>query len=90
MFHASLLPKYRGAAPINWALMNNEQVTGNSIITLADKMDAGFILGKDSTPITPEDTAETVYNRLSQQAPLLLLEVIGQICTGTAVYTLAG
>jgi methionyl-tRNA formyltransferase len=85
--HASLLPKYRGAAPINWALMNNEQVTGNSIITLADRMDAGFILGQDRTEITQDDTAETVYGRLSQMAPLLLLEVIGQIAAGNAVYT---
>lgn len=85
--HASLLPKYRGAAPINWALMNDEKETGNSIITLADRMDAGFILGQDRTEITPQDTAATVYQRLSQQAPLLLLEVIGQIGAGNAEYT---
>ena len=84
--HASLLPRYRGAAPINWALMNDEIETGNSIITLADRMDAGFILGQDKTEITPTDTAATVYQRLSQQAPLLLLEVIGQIDAGTAEY----
>ena len=85
--HASILPKYRGAAPINWALMNNETETGNSIITLANKMDAGFVLDQDAMKVYPEDTAEVVYDRLAHQAPLLLLEVIGQIDAGNAVYT---
>lgn len=85
--HASLLPKYRGAAPINWAIINNEKVTGNSIITLADRMDAGFILGQDRVDIRKDDTAASVYRKLSTQAPLLLLEVIGQIENGRAVYT---
>ena len=47
--HASLLPKYRGAAPINWAIINGEQETGISIITLADKMDAGKIIAQSKT-----------------------------------------
>jgi len=85
--HASLLPKYRGAAPINWALMNNETETGVSIITLADRMDAGEILGTGKLQIHPEDTAETLYDRLSHMAPLELLEVIGQLDAGNAVYT---
>lgn len=85
--HASLLPKYRGAAPINWALMNNETETGISIITLADRMDAGEVLGTAKLQIHPEDTAETLYDRLAHMAPLELLEVIGQIDAGTAVYT---
>lgn len=85
--HASILPKYRGAAPINWALMNNETETGVSIITLADRMDAGEVLGIGKLQVHPEDTAETLYDRLSHMAPLELLEVIGQLDAGNAVYT---
>ena len=85
--HASLLPKYRGAAPINWALMNNETETGISIITLADRMDAGDILGTVKLRIHPEETAKTLYNRLAYMAPLELIEVIGQLDAGNVVYT---
>jgi methionyl-tRNA formyltransferase len=85
--HASILPKYRGAAPINWALMNNETESGVSIITLAERMDAGDVLGIGRLQVHPEDTTETLYDRLAHMAPLELLEVIGQIDAGTAVYT---
>jgi len=55
--HASLLPKYRGAAPINWAIINGERQTGISIITLAEKMDAGSILARAKTDIGADETA---------------------------------
>ena len=55
--HASLLPKYRGAAPINWAIINGETETGISIITLAEKMDAGSILAQSTINIAPDETA---------------------------------
>jgi len=85
--HASLLPKYRGAAPINWAIINGETKTGISIITLAEKMDAGQILAQSQTNIAPDETAGRLHDRLAQMAAPLLLKTIEQIDDGTAVYT---
>ena len=84
--HSSLLPKYRGAAPINWAVINGETETGVSIITLAQKMDAGQVLGQNKVPINPDDTAETMHDKLAELAPGILLETISQIEAGKAVY----
>jgi len=84
--HASLLPKYRGAAPVNWAIINGERETGISIITLADRMDAGLVLGQTSTEIGDEETADLLHDRLAQLAPPLLVRVIDEIAAGTAVY----
>ena len=64
--HASLLPKYRGAAPINWAILRGETHTGNSIITLAEKIDAGDILAQSRTAIGPLETAGELHDRLAQ------------------------
>jgi methionyl-tRNA formyltransferase len=86
--HASLLPKYRGAAPINWAILRGENHTGISIITLADKIDAGDILAQSQTAIGPQETAGELHDRLSQSAaPLLLLEVLASLEAGAATYT---
>ena len=85
--HSSLLPKYRGAAPINWAIINGETRTGLSIITLAEKMDAGHILAQAQTDIDPNETAGHLHDRLAKMAGPLLLETINQIADGTAVYT---
>ena len=84
--HASLLPKYRGAAPINWAIINGETQTGISIITLADKMDAGDILAQTKIPIGPDDTAQILHDKIAEAAPKLLLDTIDAIENGTAVY----
>ncbi len=84
--HASLLPKYRGAAPINWAIINGESQTGISIITLAAKMDAGLVLGQSQTDIGPDETAGELHDRLAKLAAPLLLKTIDQIANGTAVY----
>ncbi len=84
--HASLLPKYRGAAPINWAIINGETETGISIITLAEKMDAGCILGQSKTDIAPDETAGRLHDRLAKIAAPLLLETIDQIADGSVVY----
>jgi methionyl-tRNA formyltransferase len=84
--HGSLLPKYRGAAPIHWAIINGETQTGASIITLADRMDAGKILGQTCTPIHPQDNFQTLHDRLSQLSAPLLIKTIAAIETGTAVY----
>jgi methionyl-tRNA formyltransferase len=85
--HASLLPKYRGAAPINWAIINGETETGISIITLAEKMDAGQILAQSKAGIAPAETAGELHDRLAQMAAPLLMKTIEQIDDGTAVYT---
>ncbi|MCL5279017.1 MAG: methionyl-tRNA formyltransferase [Planctomycetes bacterium] len=85
--HASLLPKYRGAAPINCAIICGETHTGVSIITLADKIDAGDILAQAGTEIGPQETAGELHDRLAQLAALLLLETLGALEAGTATYT---
>ena len=85
--HASLLPKYRGAAPINWAIINGETETGVSIITLAEKMDAGCLLGQSKTDIAPDETAGRLHDRLAKIAAPLLLKTIDQIDDGSVSYT---
>jgi len=85
--HASLLPKYRGAAPINRAIINGEKQTGISIISLAEKMDAGSILAQEKTDILENETAGELHDRLAQMAAPLLLETIDKIADGSIVYT---
>jgi methionyl-tRNA formyltransferase len=85
--HSSLLPKYRGAAPVNWAVINGETKTGVSIITVAEKLDSGDILAQADLDIEENETAGHVHNRLAELAPGLLLETIEKIDNGTAEYT---
>jgi methionyl-tRNA formyltransferase len=84
--HASLLPKYRGAAPINWAIVDGVTETGISIITVAGKMDAGEILASMKTMLDIEETAGELGDRLAKLAAPLLMTTIDQIAAGTAVY----
>lgn len=84
--HSSLLPKYRGAAPINWAIINGETTTGICIITLSEKMDAGQILAQEQTDIRSNETAGQLHDRLAKMAAPLLLKTIDRIADGTAVY----
>jgi len=84
--HSSLLPKYRGAAPINWAIIKGETTTGISIITLSENMDAGQILAQSQTDIPAGQTAGQLHDRLAKMAAPLLLNTIAQIAAGTAVY----
>ncbi|MDY7109124.1 MAG: methionyl-tRNA formyltransferase [Planctomycetota bacterium] len=81
--HASLLPKYRGAAPINWAMINGERQTGLSIITLAQTMDAGSILAQRATNIDPMETAGELHDRLAELGPDLVLETLDRYRAGT-------
>ena len=85
--HASLLPKYRGAAPVNWVIINGESQTGISIISLAEKMDAGKILAQAETETLADETADQLHDRLAQMAAPLLLKTLKHIDNGTAVYT---
>lgn len=77
--HASLLPKYRGAAPINWAMINNEPTTGVSVIGLAQRMDAGLVYATAQTPIDPSETAGELHDRLAQLGPQAIGEVLDQL-----------
>lgn len=74
--HASLLPKYRGAAPINWAVIHGEADTGLSVIGLAQRMDAGLIFGQLRTPIDPLETAGELHDRLAAMGPPLVARVL--------------
>lgn len=84
--HASFLPKYRGAAPINRAIINGENKTGVSIITLADKIDAGKILAQSQMDILQDETAGSLHDKLAESAAPLLLETLDKIDANTAVY----
>jgi len=85
--HASLLPKYRGAAPVNWPIINGDRRTGVTIITLAEKMDTGSMVGQVETEIGAEETAGELHDRLATMAAPLLVETIRKIADGSAVYT---
>jgi len=74
--HASLLPKYRGAAPINWALINGETETGLTVIAITEQIDAGDILAQRATPIEPDETAGELQERLSRLGAQLVTEVV--------------
>ncbi len=80
--HASLLPKYRGAAPIQWAIANGEKTTGVSIMFLNEKMDEGDIIKQQQEPIFEDDTAASLCRRLSVKGAVLLQEVISDMIEG--------
>lgn len=77
--HASLLPKYRGAAPINWAIINGDKKTGVTTIEMDEKMDAGSIILKEEVDILDTDTSESLSKSLSNVGAGLLMETIGLI-----------
>jgi len=85
--HASRLPKYRGAAPINWAIIRGESITGNSIIRLAQKMDAGAILAQSDVIIGPTETAGELHDRLADEGVALMCRTIDALANGTAMET---
>jgi len=81
--HASLLPKYRGAAPIQWAILNDESETGVTIMKMAEKLDTGDILAQRATAIAAGDTAATLGERLAQLGAQLLAETLAQCVNNT-------
>lgn len=83
--HASILPKYRGAAPINAAILAGETVTGNSVIRLAAKMDAGAVVGQSSLQIGELETAGELHDRLSIDGSILIPRVLDELARGVAV-----
>jgi len=82
--HASLLPKYRGAAPIQWAIANGETVTGNTTMRIDAGLDTGDILLQRQLPIKPDDTAETLGPPLADMGADLLVETLAGLGAGTA------
>lgn len=80
--HASLLPKYRGAAPIQWAIANGETATGNTTIRLNEGLDTGDILLQHEEAVLPDDTALTLAPRLAERGAALLVETLRRLETG--------
>ncbi len=74
--HASLLPKYRGAAPFQWAVIRGERVTGVTVFTLVDRMDAGPILASAETAIGDSETADELHDRLAKMGPSVVADAI--------------
>lgn len=77
--HASLLPAYRGAAPINWAIMNGEKETGVTTFFLRHEIDTGNIIFQEKESILPEDDAGSLYNRLMHKGAALVLKTVKAI-----------
>ena len=82
--HSSLLPKYRGAAPINWAVLNGDAVTGVTIMYMAKELDAGDIISAAETPIDPDEDALTLTNRLAELGAETLSRTVQALAAGTA------
>ena len=80
--HASLLPKYRGAAPIHWAIINGEEKTGCTVFFLNEKVDTGNIIDTVETPIGPLDNTGDLYNRLKDTGSNLLITCLDKISAG--------
>ena len=80
--HTSLLPRYRGAAPIQWAILNGDAETGVTIMKIDAGLDTGDILTQATTPIHPEDNSETLHNRLARMGAELLVRTIPDYVAG--------
>jgi methionyl-tRNA formyltransferase len=81
--HASLLPKYRGAAPIQWAIANGETVTGVTIMRIDAGLDTGDMLAQAEEPIRPEDTAISLTPRLAKTGAELMITTLAGLINGT-------
>ena len=82
--HGSLLPKYRGAAPVQWAVLNGDAETGNTVIQMTAGLDAGPCLGIDVVAIDPDESAGELEARLAARGGDLVLSVIDALASGTA------
>ena len=81
--HGSLLPKYRGAAPIQWAIINGEKVTGVTIMYMEKGLDTGDMLLKREIPITPDDTYGSLHDKMAPVGAQALIEVLDMLENGT-------
>ncbi len=82
--HGSLLPKYRGRVPVNWAVIKGETETGATLHYMTEKPDAGDIVGQQSAPIFPDDTAFDVFNKVTGAAEAVLDSHLPALVAGTA------
>lgn len=85
--HASLLPKYRGAAPIQWAVIDGEPETGITIMYMEKGLDTGDMIAKTVVPIAPKETGESLHDKLAAAGGPLLLDTLEKLAAGTAVRT---
>jgi methionyl-tRNA formyltransferase len=83
-FHASLLPRYRGRAPVNWAILRGEARTGNTMMYLDADTDTGDIIDQQPVPIAPDDTCATVYAKVGQAGADMLGRHLPALLDGTA------
>ena len=83
--HASLLPRWRGAAPMQWAILEGDEKTGVTTMQMSEGLDTGDMLLKAETVIEKEDTAETIHDRLSRMGKYLLLETLEKVEKGEIV-----
>ena len=82
--HGSLLPKYRGAAPVQWAVLSGDTETGNTVIQMTPGLDAGPCLGLQRITIDPDETAGELEARMAEQGAELVLQIVGQLESGAA------
>ena len=85
--HASLLPKYRGAAPIQWAVINGEEVTGVTTMRMDEGLDTGDMILKTELKLDAEETGGSLFDRLAEAGAALCVKTLEEIEQGTAVYT---
>lgn len=85
--HTSLLPKYRGAAPIQWAVLNGETVTGVTTMRMDAGVDTGDMIMKQEVQLAEDETSGTLFERLAQEGAKLCVKTLEAIENGTAVYT---
>ena len=84
--HASLLPKYRGAAPIQWAVIDGEEVSGVTIMKMDEGLDTGDMIAKVIVPIEKNETGGSLFDKLSEAGAKLLVDTLPSLVNGTAVY----
>jgi methionyl-tRNA formyltransferase len=85
--HGSLLPKYRGRVPVNWAVLNGEPETGATLHAMVVQPDAGDIVDRESVPILPDDTAVEVFRKVTVAAEIALHRCLPALIAGTARHT---
>lgn len=85
--HASLLPKYRGAAPIQWAVINGERVTGVTTMRMDEGLDTGDMILKTELELREDETGGSLFERLAEAGAKLCVQTLKEIQQGTAVYT---
>jgi len=82
--HGSLLPKYRGRCPVNWVLIHDERQTGVTLHYMLEKPDRGDIVGQRAVPITDDDTALSLFHKMTDAAAGLMREMYPSLCSGRA------